>query len=211
MPLPAPTHPCWSLGQDVTLGVGGFLPNPQGMEVPISPPSSSQQRPVRVCDVGKDIRGFQRGGGSEEEGVEETKLFLCHLLRGIQLRGEGAGTSTRILAARARVRTVGGTARGSPVAPSPMEGVGQGHHPLLGVSLTLLVKAATSSGSAFCHAPGTPRPLLWGIQLPSSPSQPNPAARGSVRVSWGICWQLAAFITHGAARWGEGTEPGREA
>lgn len=43
------------------------------------------------------------------------------------------------------------------------------------------------------------------------PSQPNAAARGSVRVSWGICWQLAAFITHGDAICGEGTEPGREA
>lgn len=62
---------------------------------------------------------------------------------------------------------------------------------------------------------GSPRPQLWGIQgllqLPSPPPQPNTAVRGSVRVSWGICWQLAAFITHGDARWGEGTEPGREA
>lgn len=41
--------------------------------------------------------------------------------------------------------------------------------------------------------------------LPSFP--PQPAARSSVRVSWGIWWQLAAFITHGDAICGEGTEP----
>lgn len=46
---------------------------------------------------------------------------------------------------------------------------------------------------------------------PPFPSQPKAATRGSVRVSWGICWQLAAFITHGDAICGEGTEPGREA
>ena len=50
-----------------------------------------------------------------------------------------------------------------------------------------------------------------GSSSPPLPSQPKAAVRGSVRVSWGICWQLAAFITHGDAICGEGTEPRREA
>lgn len=104
-----------------------------------------------------------------------------------------------------------GLSRGS----QPHGGCGSGTPPRW--SLILLIKAATSSSSGFWEPPrtGITPPPAWGIwgllQLPSSPSQPNTAARGSVRVSWGICWQLAAFITHGDARWGEGTEPGREA
>lgn len=61
---------------------------------------------------------------------------------------------------------------------------------------------------------GSPHLPFWGIrgllQLPISPSQPNTALRGRVGVSWGICWQLAAFITHGDAGWGKGMEPRRE-
>lgn len=82
---------------------------------------------------------FRSGDGSEEEGMEGSQLFHSHLLTGTQLRGEGAGTSVGALAAHARETglwvTGPGTARGllwgSAVAPSPMEGVGQGHPPLV--------------------------------------------------------------------------------
>lgn len=53
-----------------------------------------------------------------------------------------------------------------------------------------------------------PAPRSGGLAPAPFPSQPSAAARGSVRLSRGICWQLAAFISHGDAICGEGTEPG---
>lgn len=74
--------------------------------------------------------------------------------------------------------------------------------------LLLRIAAARSLGAFSASNPS--RALGGGgtqgrPPLPSFP--PQPAARSSVRVSWGIWWQLAAFITHGDAICGEGTEP----
>lgn len=125
---------------------------------------------------------------------------------------------------------------GSAVAPRPHGGVwggrlgqryggdaaGQGHRPLPGDACPSLGRAAGSAhnnshvlllqllGAALLWDPPAPRSGGPGASSGSHPlpSQPNAAARGSIRVSWGICWQLAAFITHGDAICGEGTEPG---
>lgn len=50
--------------------------------------------------------------------------------------------------------------------------------------------------------PHPAQPKLWGrLWFLSFPSQPEAAASSSGRQSWGIWWQLAAFITHGDAIW----------